>query len=54
MSFIRRTVVKALSDDQNSSPRDIQKSDAPFIGRLKLVMVSKKKKKTFVVLFVCF
>ncbi|KAG2217475.1 hypothetical protein INT45_010761 [Circinella minor] len=39
MSFIRRTVVKALSDDQNSFPHDIQKSDAPFIGRLKLVMI---------------
>ncbi|KAI9496362.1 hydroxymethylglutaryl-CoA reductase [Zychaea mexicana] len=39
MSFIRRTVVKALSDDQNASPRDIQKSDAPFVGRLKLLMI---------------
>ncbi|KAI8143330.1 hydroxymethylglutaryl-CoA reductase [Fennellomyces sp. T-0311] len=39
MSFIRRTVVKALSDDQTSTPRDQQKSDAPFIGRLKLLMI---------------
>ncbi|KAI9264118.1 hydroxymethylglutaryl-CoA reductase [Phascolomyces articulosus] len=39
MSFIRRTVVKALSDNQNALPRDIQKSDAPLIGRLKLLMI---------------
>lgn len=40
MSYVRRAVVKALSDDSsNATPRDSQKSDGSFIGRLKLLMV---------------
>ncbi|KAI9319182.1 3-hydroxy-3-methylglutaryl coenzyme A reductase [Dichotomocladium elegans] len=41
MSFVRRAVVKALSDDSGnvSANSDIQKSDGSFIGRLKLLMI---------------
>lgn len=43
MNFIRRTVVKALRDDSTAGHtatlRDLQKTDGPFIGRLKLMMV---------------
>lgn len=49
MSFIRRTMVMALSDDTNTGAATCrdgvlqQKSDSSVIGRLKLTMVSLKK-----------
>nr|CAE00496.2 hydroxymethylglutaryl-CoA reductase [Rhizomucor miehei] len=43
VSFIRKTVVKALSDDNaagtTTTPQDMQKSDGFFIGHVKLLMI---------------